>query len=87
MDYIYFLEQMAEPPRVAFESRMDLEKWLTDEFYNYEVQPLFGGKNAIRVEITDQRFTYLEQVWVKNSYSDYRKAMKFVAKNSIMFMT
>lgn len=79
MDYIFFLEQMGEPPKVAFESRAGLEKWLSDEFENSEVQPILGGKNAVRVEIIDQRFTYLEQVWVKKSYGDYRKAMKYVA--------
>ncbi|MDB6181981.1 hypothetical protein [Paracoccus fistulariae] len=80
LDYIFFLEQMAEPPKVAFESRAELEKWLSDEFENYEVRPILGGNNAVHVAVIDQRFTRLEQVWVKKSYRDYRRAMKYVAE-------
>tara|TARA_R100001086_G_scaffold217901_1_gene134412 strand:+ start:941 stop:1600 length:660 start_codon:yes stop_codon:yes gene_type:complete len=81
LDYIVFLEQLREPPKVAFESFTELNEWLSGEFKNYNVQPIFGGRNAIRVEIMDQRFTYLEQVWVKKSYGRYRQAMKYVATN------
>lgn len=81
LDYIFYLEQLGIPPKVAFEDFSGLKNWLSKEFDDYEVQPIFGGRNAVRVKITDQRFTYLEQLWVKKTYSDYREAMKFIAKN------
>jgi hypothetical protein len=81
LDYICYLEQMGTPPKVAFEDCSELKQWLSEEFDDYEVQPVLGGRNAIRVKISDDRFTFLEQLWVRKSYSDYRKAMRYVAKN------
>lgn len=80
LDYTFFLEQTGTLPKVAFEEKSGLINWLTEEFENHEVHPICGGGNAIRVGIMDQRFTYLEQIWVKKSYSDYRQAMRYVAK-------
>ncbi len=62
IDYVCFIEALGELPPVAFETRAHLEKWYSDKFNARSIQPIKGGKNAIRVELKHPSFTFMEQI-------------------------
>lgn len=80
LDYAHFMEKLGTPPPVAFADKWTLLDWMETVGLS-EVVPFKNGENAVRVR-GKIRGVYIEQVWVKATYSKYREPLKELAKNA-----